>query len=149
MERSDIEIEAIEFVSNLTGVPSTDILSVSREDDVIVSRHLFRYYLKMNSKMTLKEIGAATFSLNAKTSRHAIAIHSVKTVNSCATYDRTYKRYKEAIDNKELDLAILPRVAISRILRRQMNNQMKCNALLELFKTEEDESDRTSKQRSA
>ena len=94
MQSSDAFLEAISFVSNLTGVPQIDIMKKSRERNLVVSRHFLRYYLRRNFEMTFKEVGDLT------NGHHSSVIHSVRYVEDYSLFDKTYKLYKESIDAK-------------------------------------------------
>ena len=50
-------VEALSFVSELTGVKEVDIISKGRFRDNVVARHFVRYYLRKNFDMTLESIG--------------------------------------------------------------------------------------------
>tara|TARA_R110002153_G_C12899283_1_gene451968 strand:+ start:4 stop:411 length:408 start_codon:yes stop_codon:yes gene_type:complete len=126
MQSSDSFLEAISFVSNLTGVPQMDIMKKSRERDLVVSRHFLRYYLRRNCKMTFKEVGDLT------NGHHSSVIHSVRYVEDYSLFDKTYKLYKESIDAKVFVQKLTPREKITKVLVSQRNNEFKCNAILEV-----------------
>lgn len=126
MQSSDAFLEAISFVSNLTGVPQMDMMKKSRERDLVVSRHFLRYYLRRNCKMTFKEVGDLT------NGHHSSVIHSVRYVEDYSLFDKTYKLYKESIDAKVFVQKLTPREKITKVLVSQRNNEFKCNAILEV-----------------
>tara|TARA_B110000967_G_scaffold128632_1_gene131391 strand:+ start:7956 stop:8357 length:402 start_codon:yes stop_codon:yes gene_type:complete len=126
MQSSDAFLEAISFVSDLTGVPQVDIMKKSRARNVVVSRHFLRYYLRRNCNMTLQKVGGLT------NGHHASVIHSVKYVEDYSLFDKTYKLYKESIDAMVFTQKITPREKITKVLVSQRNNEFKCNAILEI-----------------
>ena len=126
MQSSDAFLEAISFVSNLTGVPQIDIMKKSRERDLVVSRHFLRYYLRRNFEMTFKEVGDLT------NGHHSSVIHSVRYVEDYSLFDKTYKLYKESIDARVFVQKLTPREKITKVLVSARNNEFKCNAILEI-----------------
>jgi hypothetical protein len=128
MQNSDAFLDAISFVSNITGVPQVDIMKSGRQRDSVVSRHFLRYYLRRNCKMTFKEIGDLT------NGHHSSVIHSVRYVEDYSLFDKTYKLYKESIDARVFVHKLTPREKITKVLVSQRNNEFKCNAILEIIK---------------
>jgi len=126
MQSSDAFLEAISFVSNLTGVPQIDIMKKSRERNLVVSRHFLRYYLRRNFEMTFKEVGDLT------NGHHSSVIHSVRYVEDYSLFDKTYKLYKESIDARVFVQKLTPREKITKVLVSTRNNEFKCNAILEI-----------------
>tara|TARA_B110000977_G_scaffold173020_1_gene225850 strand:+ start:2593 stop:2994 length:402 start_codon:yes stop_codon:yes gene_type:complete len=126
MQSSDAFLEAISFVSNLTGVPQIDIMKKSRERNLVVSRHFLRYYLRRNFEMTFKEVGDLT------NGHHSSVIHSVRYVEDYSLFDKTYKLYKESIDARVFVQKLTPREKITKVLVSARNNEFKCNAILEI-----------------
>jgi len=131
-------IEALSFVSNLTGVSEANILSKKRNRDYSVARHFLRYYLRKNSKMTLKEVGSIT------SSHHATVIHSVQFVHDYSEYDTTFKLYKDCIDRRVLVKPLTSRDLVSQIIRSQKSSHAKCNLIMELITKEKNESSRAN-----
>lgn len=129
-------VEAISFVSELTGVNEIDMMSKRRVRDHVVARHFLRYYLRKNFNMTYESIGDLT------NGHHASVIHSVKYVEDYSLYDRTYKLYKESIDDRFKPDKITTRDRVYRILSSNKNKEFKCNAIIALIR-EENESERT------
>ena len=126
MQSSDAFLEAISFVSNLTGVPQIDIMKKSRERNLVVSRHFLRYYLRRNFEMTFKEVGDLT------NGHHSSVIHSVRYVEDYSLFDKTYKLYKESIDARVFVQKLTPREKVTKVLVSTRNNEFKCNAILEI-----------------
>tara|TARA_R110001606_G_scaffold280106_1_gene428623 strand:- start:271 stop:672 length:402 start_codon:yes stop_codon:yes gene_type:complete len=126
MQSSDAFLEAISFVSNLTGVPQIDIMKKSRERNLVVSRHFLRYYLRRNFEMTFKEVGDLT------NGHHSSVIHSVRYVEDYSLFDKTYKLYKESIDARVFVQKLTPRDKVTKVLVSTRNNEFKCNAILEI-----------------
>ena len=118
---------ALSFVSDLVGVASIDIMSKTRIRDVVIGRHLLRYYLKKRCLFSYSEIGRLS-SCN-----HASVIHSVKYIEECAQYDKLYSLYKDSIDRGVLKTNSDIRQEISRILNARRSSEFKCNALISLF----------------
>ena len=118
---------ALEFISDLIGVASIDIMGKTRLRDAVIARHFLRYYLKNKCFFTYSEIGRMTGC------NHATIIHSVKYVEECAPYDKLYSLYKESVDNGILRTNSDIRTGISRILNARRSNEFKCNALISLL----------------
>lgn len=135
---SDNLVEALSFVSELTGVKEVDIMSKGRYRDNVVARHFVRYYLRKNFNMTFESIGDLTKG------HHASVIHSVKYVEDYSLYDKTYRMYKESIDNRFVAKKFTTRDRIYRILSSNKNKEFKCNAILALIQ-EKNESERAVK----
>ena len=118
---------ALEFISDLIGVSSIDIMGKTRIRDAVIARHFLRYYLKNKCLFSFSEIGRMTGC------NHATVIHSVKYVEDCAPYDRLYSLYKDSVDKGILKTNSDIRVGISRILASRRSNEFKCNALISLL----------------
>jgi len=121
-------VEALSFVSELTGVKEIDIMSKTRFRDFVVARHFVRYYMRKNFGMTLESIGDLT------NGHHASVIHSVKYVEDYSLYDKTYKLYKESIDSRYMPSKLTTRDRVYRILSSGKNKEFKCNAVLALIR---------------
>ncbi len=128
----------LEFISELVGVSSLDIMGKTRLRDVVVARHFLRYYLKRKCYFSYSEIGRMT------NCNHATVIHSVKYVEDSAEYDKLYRLYKDSVDRGVLKTNSNIRVGISRILNARRSNEFKCNALISLLN--ETVSERTKEQ---
>ncbi|BAQ92977.1 chromosomal replication initiation protein [uncultured Mediterranean phage uvMED] len=118
---------ALDFISELIGVSTIDIMGKTRIRDAVIARHFLRYYLKEKCQFTYSEIGRMTGC------NHATVIHSVTYINECADYDKLYRLYKDSIDNGILKTNSDIRVGISRILNARRSNEFKCNALISLL----------------
>ena len=137
MTKNDMFLEAISFVSELTGVPKNNIMSKRRFRDAIVSKHFLRYYLRKNFNMTQTKIGLLT------NCSHSNAYHSIKYVLDYSMFDETYKMYKESIDRKYLSSPTTKREVVLKILNSHRTNEFKCNEILKLIK-QADESNKPS-----
>lgn len=146
ISNNDKFLEAISFVSNLTGTPTRKILSKKRDIDYVVPRHFLRYYLRKIFDMKLQSIGGFT------NSHHATVIHSIKFVNDYSLFDKTYRSYKNSIDdlkesdveNKLISESLRLKVEVMEIIKRKNSYDFKCNQLLNLIQ-KENESSRTIK----
>lgn len=117
----------LEFISELVGVSSIDVLSKTRARDIMIARHFLRYYLRTRCSFTFEEIGKLTLC------NHATVIHSVRYVEDVAQFDKLYALYKDSIDRGVLKTNSDIRVGISRILKARRSNEFKCNALISLL----------------
>ena len=115
------------------------MLSKKRNSDYVIARHFLGYYLRKHTELTLKEVGSVT------NSHHATVIHSVSSVNEWYLFDKTFRLYKESIDNKCLVKPLTLRGLINQIIRSQKSSNSKCDLIMELIKKENDESSRTIK----
>lgn len=121
--------EAINFVSELTGTPIKDMLSPRRFKDAAVGRHFFRYYLRRNYSMPYQKIADYTKS------NHATVINSIKYVENYSLFDKTYKEYKDRIDDRYLHNCLTRRDKVMKILKAKGGFEFRCNKILELIKT--------------
>tara|TARA_R110002096_G_scaffold111202_2_gene242812 strand:- start:695 stop:1096 length:402 start_codon:yes stop_codon:yes gene_type:complete len=124
-------VEALTFVSKLTGELQGNILSKGRKRDYVVARHLLRYYLRKHTKMTLAAIGKVTDS------RHATVIHSVKYVYEYAEVSPSFKAYKDSIDSKSLIEPQEVRDLVTLIIKSQKGTQEKCDLIMAIINKED------------
>lgn len=129
----------LDFISELIGVSSIDIMGKTRLRDAVIARHFLRYYLKKKCYFTYSEIGRMTGC------NHATVIHSVRYIDEVTEYDKLYRLYKDSIDRGVLKTNSDIRVGISRILGARRSNEFKCNALISLLN--ERISEKTKEQR--
>jgi hypothetical protein len=90
-------IELINFVSHVTGIPYSDIVSKSQKDEIMDARHLAMYfiYAKFRGKYSLKSI-AGMFGLIS----HATVLHSVKVTKNLRETDYEFRVLFEKIQEK-------------------------------------------------
>ena len=84
----------VNSVVNVTGIEFIKIQSVTRKREILYARHLFCYFARKRTKLSLQEIG------NILNRDHATVLHSVKTVKDLLTYDREFIEIVPEIENK-------------------------------------------------
>lgn len=121
--------EALSFVSNLTSINEKEIVSKNRNKEVVMARHLTRYYLRIHYNFSLQVIGKLT------NGHHASVIHSVDYINDCAKFDRSLNSFKNKIDA----IYLIPEQSTTRmkvldVLNSKKNVNIMCNRILEIIK---------------
>jgi chromosomal replication initiator protein len=84
----------VNSVVNVTGIEFIKIQSVTRKREILYARHLFCYFARKRTKLSLQEIG------NILNRDHATVLHSVRTVKDLLTYDREFIEIVPEIENK-------------------------------------------------
>lgn len=117
----------LQLVSDIVGVPPERILEKTRIRDVVIARHLLRYYLRNKC--------LHTYPLIAKFTKcnHATAIHSVRYIEDCAEYDKLYSLYKHSIDTGVLKTNAIVRDEVTKILKASRSIEFKCNEIITLY----------------
>jgi hypothetical protein len=137
MTDEELVMDAVHFVQTLTGLNDIDPFKInpktkkhSRSRNLVVARHLIRYYLVKRFKLGWSYVGRIT------NCDHATVIWSIKYVDDLASYDKGFSMYKSAIilgiNNPHLSL----REKMRAIILRTRVTESKINDLICLFNEE-------------
>lgn len=98
VSRNDLMNEVLQCLCEISALTPGNILSRSREGDVVLVRHMYSFILRRCYHFTFKQIGD-------KLGRdHSTIIHAVNTFESWRVHDRhARKLYKRALEILQLD----------------------------------------------
>ena len=130
--RTELLTKALDFTSKLMRVDPADIMGISRERNIVLARHLTRYYLYSREDVTWTEIGRL---MNCN---HASIIHSNKFITETAVYDRYINTLKLSVDNHLLPDHFTMREQIRLCLEMYTTPNTKTEAILEVFRKYEE-----------
>lgn len=121
--------EALSFVSDLTGIDEKEIVSKNRNKEIVMARHLTRYYLRTHYNFSLQVIGKLT------NGHHASIIHSVDYINDCAKFDRVLNSFKNKVDEVySIPEQTSTKMKVLDVLNSKKNVYIKCNRILDIIK---------------
>jgi chromosomal replication initiation ATPase DnaA len=98
ISRMDLMNEVLHCICEISALTPGNILSRSREGDVVLVRHMYCHILRRCYHFTFKQIG------NKLGRDHSTVIHAVNTFESWRVHDRHAKKlYKRALEILQLD----------------------------------------------
>lgn len=98
VSRMDLMNHVLQCLCEITALTPGNILSRSREGDVVLVRHMYSFLLRRCYHFTFKQIG------NKLGRDHSTIIHAVNTFESWRVHDRHAKKlYKRALEILQLD----------------------------------------------
>ena len=130
--RTEVLRKALDFTSKLMRVDPADILGISRERNIVLSRHLTRYYLYDREGITWTEISRL---MNCN---HASIIHSIKFIRETSVFDKYINTLKQSVDYNVLPDHFTMREEIRNCLELYSTPNTKTEAILEVFRKYEE-----------
>ena len=130
--RTEVLRKALDFTSKLMRVEPADILGISRERNIVLSRHLTRYFLYDKEGITWTEISRL---MNCN---HASIIHSIKFIRETAVFDKYINTLKHSVDYNVLPDHFTMREEIKRCLEMYSTPNTKTEGILEVFRKYEE-----------
>jgi len=91
-ERNPVISSIVNAVVKSTGIEFSKIQSHTRKRQILYARHLFCYFARKRTKLSLQEVGDI---VNRK---HETVIHAVKTVENLLSYDKKFIKIVSEIE---------------------------------------------------
>ena len=125
--------ECLPKVCEYWGVTSEQVLSRSRQRQIIYAKHSLRYFLNTYDDLSSCDIGTLT------NCDHSNVIHSVKTFENLCIYDQSFRDFKDIVlEENDRNWEYRTYRDIKKIILSDYYISKKVDLIKKLFKKDED-----------